>query len=69
MAISSDVGTASEFILLTAGAAKSLGADSTTVAHFTNETGAAAISESGELRTGSYVTKPNQVKRNERFSS
>jgi RHS repeat-associated protein len=62
MAFSSDLMTASEFTLTTATLAKGFGADSTKVVHFTNESGAAAITESGELRAGSYVTKPSQVR-------
>ncbi len=62
MAFSADLMTASEFTLTTALLAKSAGADTTKVVHFTNEPGAAAIEGSGELRAGSYVTKPSQVR-------
>lgn len=56
--------------LATAGAAKAIsglvegaevGAATTTVTHFTSDAGVAAISESGTLNTGTWVTLPSQI--------
>jgi hypothetical protein len=61
-AAAGDVKTLSEATLAIAGAGQLATSMTTTeVVHFTNNAGAAAIQEAGQLRAGTYVTKPGEV--------
>jgi uncharacterized protein RhaS with RHS repeats len=64
MAISQDVGRGSALVLTMAAPAASAHRSLTTtqVVHFTDNAGAAAIQRSGNLRTGTYVTKASEVR-------